>query len=291
MANLSVIILSYNTSSITKKNLLSLLKAIDNVKNQIEVIVVDNGSTDRSVEMLKNLKSSSLKIIFNKKNLGYPKGNNQALKVASSKYVLFLNSDVILDNVNFADLLVYLDNHQDVGVLTVKVILPNGKIDPASHRGFPTLWNSFCYFFGLEKIFGKMGIFGKVFGGYHLTSLNLSKIHEIDSPSGAFYLAGKKILDKLGGFDEKFFMYGEDLDLSFRIKELGYKIVYYPKFQVTHLKYSSGLKTEDLKTRKTTNNYFYDAMKIFYKKHYHDQNPFFVNRLVYFFINFKKNLA
>jgi len=293
MAKFSVIILSYNTLSITKKNILSLLKATESVKDQMEVIVVDNGSTDGSVEMLKNLKSeiSNLKIIFNKKNLGYPKGNNQALKLATGNYVLFLNSDVIVDKLDFDTLIAYFENHKSVGVLTVKVVLPTGDIDPASHRGFPTLWNSFCYFLGLEKIFGKMGIFSKFFGGYHLTNLDLSKIHEIDSPSGAFYLTRKNILDKIGGFDEKFFMYGEDLDLSFRIKELGYKIVYYPKFQVTHLKYSSGLKTEDIKTRKTTNNYFYDAMKIFYKKHYHDQYPFFVNKLVYFFINLKKDLA
>ncbi len=285
MPKLSIIILSYNTAEITKKCLLSLFKSLNNDKAlEYEVIVVDNGSTDKSVEMLKSGKVGKLKLIENKENIGYPKGNNQALKSAQGKYILFLNSDVIIDKLRFGRLLNYFDSRPEVGVLTVRVNLSTGSIDPASHRGFPTLWNSFCYFFKLEKL-------GKIFGGYHLSYLDLSAIHEIDSPSGAFYLVRKEILDKVGGFDERFFMYGEDLDLSFRIKELGYKIIYYPLFRVTHLKYASGLKNGDGETKTTVKKHFYNAMKIFYEKHYSAVYPSLLNKLIYMLIDLKSKLA
>ncbi len=298
MPDISIIILSYNTQSITKRCLTTVIKSVASQKDlEAEIIVVDNGSQDGSVEMIKKIQNSKfktqndnlkLKTIFNTKNVGYPKGNNQGLEVAEGKYVLFLNSDVIIAELNFKDILNYLDKHQEVGVLTVKVNLPTGTIDPASHRGFPTPWNSICYFLRLEKLLGRVGSLGKLCGGYHLTGLDLDTIHEIDSPSGAFYLTRKEILKKTGGFDEDFFMYGEDLDLSYRIKENGYKVIYFPRYAVTHLKHVSGLKTNDQETRNKTKGYFYKAMKIFYKKHYEAHNPWFLNMCVYFFIKLKE---
>lgn len=290
--DLSVIILSYNTKNLTKKCLNSLLKNISKNKTiKFEVIVVDNGSDDGSVEMLKKIRSrlnrdeirnkTIFKFIFNDKNLGYPKGNNEALKVANGKYILFLNSDVMVDDVNFEKIIGYLNGDPEVGALTVKVNLADGNIDPASHRGFPTIWNSFCYFTGLERLFKSLAVVNKFFGGYHLLHLNLAAIHEIDSPSGAFYLANKRILDELKGFDENFFMYGEDIDLSFRINSLGYKIIYYPLYRVIHLKHASGLEKKDVSTRNKTKRHFYAAMKIFYKKHYAEKHLWFVNQLVY----------
>lgn len=295
MTKLSVIILSYNTKELTKKCLISLFDSLKKIKTfESEVIVVDNGSTDSSRRMLKEIQKGKFnsqnnnlkfKIILNKKNLGYSKSNNQALKVAQGDYILFLNSDVIVDNVNFTHLIDYLDKKSEIGALTVKIKLPTGEIDPASHRGFPTVWNSFCYFLKLEKIFGRLPLIGRIFGGYHLTHLNLSTVHEVDSISGAFYLTRKEILEKLKGFDEDFFMYGEDIDLSLRIKKLGYKIIYYPLFEVTHLKYASGFKKNNKKVKK----YFYEAMKIFYKKHYQRYYPSIVSRVIYLFIDFKSH--
>lgn len=294
MPDISIIILSYNTKKITKRCLTELTKSITRQKNlDAEIIVVDNGSRDGSGEMLKQIQNENLKIkiILNKKNAGYPRGNNQGLKIAEGKYVLFLNSDVLIGSVVFRKILNYLDQHKEVGVLTVQVNLATGGIDPASHRGFPTPWNSLCYFLGLEKIFGKWGSLGKIFGGYHLTSFNLARIHEIDSPSGAFYLARKEIVKSVGGFDENFFMYGEDLDLSYRIKKEGYKVIYFPQFTVIHLKHVSGLKTDDQATRSKTKRYFYDAMKIFYKKHYETRSPWLLNKLVYSIIGLKEILS
>lgn len=294
--NLSVIILSYNTKKLTQKCVISLIDCLSKNKGlETEIIIVDNGSRDGSAETIKKIQITKskisnikFKITLNKENIGYAKANNQGLKIASGKYILFLNSDTIVKEVDFNKLISYFENRPEVSVLTVKVLLPNGSIDPASHRGFPTVWNSFCYLSKLEKLFGNVYLLNRIFGGYHLKHLNLSTIHEIDSGSGAFYLTRKDILNKVNGFDEKFFMYGEDIDLSFQIKELGYKIIYYPSYTVIHLKHASGLETIDRVRKKETKKYFYDAMKIFYKKHYQSKYPNSLNKIVYLIINILK---
>lgn len=289
MVKLSVITISYNTKKITIKTINNLINSLSQFKFLWEIIIVDNGSNDGSVDFLVDLKkkNKSIKLIKNKKNLGYSKANNQAIKYSRGQYLLFLNSDVLVKKVNFLKIFSFLDKNEKVGGLTVKVLLENGKIDWASHRGFPTLWNSFCYFFKLENFLGRIPLINYLFGGYHLTFKNLDKIHEIDSASGAFFLVRKKIIDKIGGFDESFFMYGEDLDLSYRIKKEGYKIIYYPKYEVIHLKYMSGLKKNDERIKKETKRHFFNAMKIFYQKYYQKKYPQFLNKLVYFFIDFK----
>lgn len=297
MIDLSIIIVSYNTKETTKQCLDKLQEALSAAGIKAEIIIADNSSTDGSVEMLKEVESQSaswrikFKIILNKENLGFSKANNKALKIAEGKYILFLNSDVLIQNLNFEDLLYYLNKNSDVGALTVKVVLPSGKLDLASHRGFPTIWRSFAYFTKLGKLFSKIPLLSKYFCGYHLLNFDLNSIHEVEAISGAFYLTRKKILDNTGGFDEQFFMYGEDLDLSYQIKKMGYRIIYYPLFNVVHLKYQSGLKKGNKKTKTKTKIYFYDAMKLFYKKHFAAKNPEIANRLIYFFISLKKIIS
>lgn len=291
---LSIIVLSFNTKETTHRCLLAAIKALKNQKVPAEIIVIDNASGDGSVEKIRNLKSGfkNLILLENKENVGYSQGNNQGIKITKGEYVLFLNSDAILEDVNFKNLIEYMKQNETVGALTVKVVLPNGKIDPASHRGFPTIWNSLTYFSKLEKIFGKTPFLGKIFGGYHLSYLNTEKIHEIDSGTGAFYLLKKSVLDKVGMFDAKnFFMYGEDLDLSYRVKQAGYSVIYYPLYKVLHLKYQSGLKKSDMAIQEKTKGYFYSAMKEFYKKHYAKMHSNITNNLVYFFIDIKKKLS
>lgn len=292
MIPLSIIIVSFNTKEITKKCLLSLKKNFNKYPLKHEIIVVDNNSQDGTVEYLLDLekKSNDIKILLSKKNLGFGKGNNIGLKKSKGKYVLYLNSDAIVTDINFQDIISLMEMQKNIGALTVKVILPSGEIDPASHRGFPTIWKSFTYFSGLEKIFINVPILNKLFGGYHLVNLNLNNIHEIDVLTGAFLFTRKEILDKIGGFDKDYFAYGEDIEMAFQIKKLGYKIIYYPLWKVLHLKSVSGLRKKDNNIRKRTNNYFYDSMKIFYNKHYAKDHNWLTNKLVFLSIDIKKSL-
>ncbi len=297
MIKLSVIILSYNTKDITRECIETLYKSLSSYPSlEAEIILVDNASIDGSTEMIKELKSSlsdkniGYSYILNQHNEGFPKGNNAAIVNSKGEYVLFLNSDVLIKEVDWPELLSYLDADPAVAALTVRVDLPKGGIDPASHRGFPTVWNSFCYYSKLEALTRYVPILNAWFGGYHMTDKELSSTHEVDAISGAFFLARKQVVDELGGFDETFFMYGEDIDLAYRMKEKGYKVMYYPKYHVTHLKYQSGLKKGKKNTENKTKKYFYDAMKIFYRKHYEGKNPWIVSQMVYFFINVKSRL-
>lgn len=289
MIKLSIIIVSYNTRDLTLKTIKSLLLNLKKESFLYEIIIVDNNSSDKSTEAIEKIikKNQEIILIKNKQNLGYSKANNQGIRIAKGEYILFLNSDVLITNVKFNDILSYLDKNPQIGALTVKVLLSDNQLDWACHRGFPNLWNSLCYFLKLEAIFYHLPILNKIFGGYHLVEKNLNQIHEIDSPSGAFFLTRKNILNKIGGFDEKFFMYGEDLDLAYRIKALGYRIIFYPKYQVIHLKYASGLKKNDIKIQLKTKKFFYQAMKIFYDKHYQKKYPNFVNKIIHFIIDFK----
>jgi len=293
MKSLSVIILSYNSREITNDCLLRLKDSFLTYPLDYEVIVVDNNSSDGSGQMLQELAINwpNLKVNLQSTNLGFTKGNNFAYSLSEGKYLLFLNSDVMIESINFNDLLAFLERYDNVGALTVKLLKTEKQIDPASHRGFPTLWRSLTYFLKLEKLFQHVPFFNRLFGGYHLIERNLDVIHEIDSPTGAFYLLPRKIFTDLKGFDEKFFMYGEDLDLSFRIKQMGYKIIYYPLFKAYHLKYKSGLSHQDMAIYKKTRFYFYDAWKIFYRKHYEKKNFFLVNQLVYLLIDLKIKLS
>lgn len=292
MKGLSVIIPSYNTKDMTVKCVTSLEHILHESKIPSEIIVVDNGSTDGTQDALKDLSLPSLYLIHNKENKGFGKANNQGLNIAKGDYILFLNSDVLVDKLlDISSLLEYFHHYKNVGAVTVRVNLPNSSIDPASHRGFPTLWRSFCYFSGLEKLFSHAPYLNHIFGGYHLVYLNKNIVHEIESPTGAFYLAPRNVLDMVKGFDEDFFMYGEDLDLSYRIKQKGYKILYIPQYSVLHYKGQSGIQhREDIEVRKKVKKYFYSAMATFYKKHYAKSYPSFVNTFVYFLIDIKMKI-
>jgi len=291
MISLSIIIVSFNTKEITKKNLSSLRKDLIKYPLEYEVIVVDNDSRDGSAEFLLDLEKNwnRLHVILSKKNLGFGLGNNLGLEKSNGKYILFLNSDAIISDIDFRDLIKIMDMHKDIGALTVKVVLPTGEIDPASHRGFPTIWRSFTYFSGLEKTFANVPVLNKFFGGYHLVNLNLKNIHEIDVLTGAFLFTKKEILNKFGGFDKDYFAYGEDIEMAFQIKKLGYKIIYYPFWKVLHLKSVSGLKKNDLNIRKKTSYHFYDSMKIFYDKHYAKDHNWLTNKFVHLAIDIKKS--
>ena len=271
---LSIVILNYNTVDHLKACLQSIKQSKDKIKK--ETIVVDNDSIDQSIFMVKK-NFPQVKLIKNKTNLGYSAGNNLGLKKAKGDLILLLNSDTKILPTTLTTMTSFMDQNPGVGVSTCKVILESGELDPASHRGFPSPWNSFTYFTGLEKLFPRT----KLFGGYHQGWKDMSKPHEIDSPAGAFYLTRKKVLNKVGLLDERFFIYAEDLDLSMRIKQAGWKIMFVPSTKIIHLKKSSGrrkktdgnLDSQAQSIRHQTSQHFFETMKIFYSKHYQNQYP------------------
>lgn len=279
MKKLSIIIVNYNTKDLLIQCLESVAQATKDL--DVEIIVVDNGSTDNSVEESKRFQ---VKLIENKKNLGYAAGNNVGIKQAQGKYILLLNSDTLVEKETIPKMLKFMEENPKVGVASCRVELPDGSLDPACHRGFPTPWASLTYFLGLEKLFPKSTIFGQ----YHLGFLLMDKPHEIDSPSGAFYLVRHEVIEKVGLLDEDYFMYGEDLDWSYRIRQAGFKIMYYPGVKIIHYKKQSGRAKEDGEVKKETTKYFYDTMKTFYKKNYEKKNNFLVNWLMRSGINLKK---
>ncbi len=289
---LSIIIVNYNTKDLILRCLNSIANIGKNEEN--EVFVVDNASTDESVQSIKT-QMPWVKLIENRENLGFAKANNQAIKLSQGEYILLLNPDTkIIDNA-IEKTLNFIQDHTDIDAVTCRVELGDGKLDWACHRGFPTPWSSFCYYVGLEKIFPK----NKLFGQYHLTYRPLNEPHEIDVPSGCFFLIRRKVIEKIGLLDESYFMYGEDVDWAYRLKKSGGKIYFYPDAKIIHYKgCSSGIKKESVgnaiiskQTKINAVNSFYDAMKTFYDKHYRTEYPWFINCLVYLGIEIKRLLS
>lgn len=253
---LSIVIVSYNTREILRDCLRSLAK-VDGIN--FETIVSDNGSADGSVQMIKEFKW--VRLVENKRNLGFARANNVARKIARGEYVLFLNSDTVVNKEALSQTVNYLKAHEDVGSVTCKLVLPNGELDRDTRRRFPTPMISF------NKLFlGRSN-------NYWYMDVDENTTHEVDVIQGAFHLTRKKLLDQVGWFDEDYFLDGEDIDLCWRIKELGYKIVYYPKVSIVHVKKAS--KKAQKSSLAVTSGV--RAMEIFYRKHIWSRYPFFVN--------------
>ena len=223
-----------------------------------EVFVVDNNSVDGSVEMVRE-KFPNVHLIANKDNLGFSKANNQAMRIAKGEYILLLNPDTVVEEETFTKCCDFMDDHLDAGGLGVKMVDGSGNFLSESKRALPTPEVAFYKIFGLSKFFPR----SKKFGKYHLGYLDENETHEIEILAGAFMLMRKKALDKVGLLDEDYFMYGEDIDLSWRLIKGGYKNYYYPHTRIIHYKGES--------TKRTSVNYvfvFYGAMVIFAKKHF-----------------------
>lgn len=286
MADVTIVILSFNTATLTIRAVESCLALHS---PDIQVVVVDNASTDDTVPALQKLlkKEKRLSLLTLKENLGFAAGNNAALKSIQTPYTFLLNSDAYFSpDFQLDVLLTYMNDHDDVGVVSPFVQLPTGQLDPASHRGFPTPWNAVCYFSGLETV-TKNTRFAPWFGGYHQTWKDRTTVHDIEACTGAAMLVRTKAIEEVGLFDEAFFMYGEDLDWCYRFWQKNWKIVFYPDEIVMHDKHSSGLK----KGHSHSRHAFYEAMKLFYKKHYRDRYPSFVYTLTMFGIDIKERLS
>ncbi len=268
---LSVIIVNYNVKHFLEQCLCSVQKAISISKNSAEIIVIDNDSKDGSLEYLQPL-FPCVKFISNNSNLGFTKACNQGYKVSQGNYVLFLNPDSILPEDCLSKCISFFETHPDAGAAGIKMLDGHGRFLKESKRSFPSPVTSLYKLFGLSKLFPHSRIFSK----YHLGNLNENQNHEVDVLAGAFMMVRREALNKTGVFDEVFFMYGEDIDLSFRIQKAGYKNYYIAESNILHFKGES--------TRKGSLNYvkmFYKAMSIFVKKHYGGSRAGFFNFLIH----------
>jgi len=279
LKQLSIIIVNYNVCHFLEQSLLSVSKASTNL--DIEVFVVDNNSADGSVEMVK-AKFPHVKLIVNDINVGFSKANNQAIAQATGTYILLLNPDTVIEVDTLQKCISFMDEHPMGGGLGVKMIDGKGDFLAESKRGFPTPWVAFYKIFGLAKLFPK----SKKFGHYHLGYLDKNKSHEVEVLSGAFMVLRKSVLDEIGVLDEDYFMYGEDIDLSYRIIKAGYKNYYFADTRIIHYKGES--------TKKTSINYvfiFYKAMIIFAQKHFTSKNTGVFTLLIHLAIYFRAFIA
>lgn len=272
---LSIVIVNYNVRYFLEQCLVSVQRAIVGI--DAEVFVVDNASADGSVEMVQR-RFPFVKTIANKNNVGFSKANNQAIEIASGKYVLLLNPDTVVAEDTFTKCITFMDARPDAGALGIRMVDGKGNFLPESKRGLPTPSVAFYKTFGLAKFFPKSTTFGR----YHLGFLSEHQTHEVEILSGAYMFMRKEALDKVGLLDETFFMYGEDVDLSYRIIKGGYKNYYYHDTTIIHYKGES--------TKKGSLNYvkvFYNAMIIFARKHFSGNQSGLYSLLINFAIVFR----
>ena len=276
---LSVIIVNYNVKHFLEQCLISVNKALIGIES--EIIVVDNNSVDGSLNLINN-KFNEVVLIANKKNTGFSVANNQGIKIAKGSNILLLNPDTVIQEDSLRKCLEFFDKNEDAGALGVKMYDGNGRFLPESKRGLPTPSVAFYKIFGLSSLFPNSKIFGK----YHLGYLSQNENHKVDVLSGAFMMIRKKVLDEVGLLDETFFMYGEDIDLSYRIKEGGYENYYFSNTNIIHYKGES--------TKKSSVNYvfvFYKAMVIFAEKHFSKQHVKTFSKLINIAIYFRATIA
>ncbi|MGL4606156.1 MAG: glycosyltransferase family 2 protein [Eubacteriaceae bacterium] len=256
--DISIIIVNYKTLELTSNCIDSVLKS--RTKDlQYEIILVDNNSNDGSVQKISD-RFPEIKIIINEKNLGFSKANNLGIKASKGDYILLLNSDTIVDLDTLTLSFDFIKKHKHIGALGCKILLPNGSLDSACKRSFPTPLNGIYHSLHLDDAFPESVRFGE----YNLTYIDENKTCSIDCVMGAFMMVPRRVIDIVGMLDEDFFMYGEDVDWCYRIKNAGYQIMYYPDTRIFHHKKASGIGKRNPKVIAA----FYDSMIIFYRKHY-----------------------
>ncbi len=277
--DLSVVIVNYNVQYFLDQCLKSVFASGSRLN--MEVFVVDNNSVDGSLEMVSQ-KYPQVHLIANRKNLGFSRASNQGIAVSKGRYVLLLNPDTVVEDDTLPRVVNFMDQHPDAGGLGVKMLDGQGRFLPESKRGLPTPAVAFFKIFGLSALFPKSETFGK----YHLGYLNPDQTQQVDVLSGAFMLLRSQVLKKTGYLDEEFFMYGEDIDISYRISQAGYKNYYFPHTRIIHYKGES--------TKKSSVNYvmvFYKAMIIFARKHFSKKNARVFSLLINLAIYFRAAVA
>ena len=272
--DVSIVIVNFETPKDVENLIESIFKTVK--KTKFEIIVVDNSN---NADLVFKTKKKFVKV-FKIENKGFGNACNFGALKAESLNVLFINADVVVNEKTIDDVFEFFKSKEKIGAVGVRQVRENGEFDAGCKRGFPTPFNAACYYLKLDKIFQNV----KIFGGYHRTDLKENCVQEIECISGAFFLIKKEVFHEIGGFDEKFFMYGEDVDLCYRLKEKGFINQYYGVRSVKHLKAKH--RKKDLKIVKC----FYDAMVLFYDLHYREKYGFFVNLIVKLGIKIKFNL-
>ncbi len=276
---LSVIIVSYNVRFFLEQCLHTVWEASENL--ECETIVVDNNSSDGSCQMVRSL-FKDVRLISNNENKGFAAACNQGIRIARGRYVLLLNPDTMVEEKAFKKCINFMDNNPDAGALGVKMIDGKGRFLPESKRGMPKPGSSFFRIYGLSRLFPRSPLFNH----YHFVHLDNSRTGRIEVISGAFMFLRREALDKTGPLDEDYFMYGEDIDLSFRLINAGYHNYYFPETMIVHFKGESTNK-EDLKYV----FHFYRAMLIFTRKYYAGNNRVFLTFYIKLGIFFKASLS
>ncbi len=265
--DLSVLVASFNTKDLLLACLKSLEAANDGLR--LEIFVVDNASSDGTPAAVA-ANYPEVKLIANATNEGFARANNRALKDSLGRYVLLLNPDTLIPPDTIGPMTRFLDDHPRVGMAGCRVDRPDGRLDEACKRNFPTPTNAFARFTGLDRLFPKS------FGGYSRMADDPAGRFEVDSVVGAFMLVRREAVEEVGGLDEDYFMFGEDLDWAYRMKERDWAVWYVGDHRVIHHKGASVRKDPH-----RMNWHFHRSMILFHKKHLVDQYPFFVNWLVY----------
>ena len=261
---LSVIIVNYNVKEELTFCLSSVQQALQDIEG--EVFVVDNHSVDGSCDVIKTL-FPWVTLIENAENLGFARANNIAIKKSCGEYVLLLNPDTVVEQDTFSKMLAFMDEHDNCGGLGVKMLDAQGTFLPESKRGIPTPWVAFCKLFGLYKLFPK----SEKCNRYYLSNIPQDAVTEVEILAGACMLLRKSVLDEVGLLDETYFLYGEDVDISYRILQAGYKNYYFPDTSIIHLKGASTKKLEVKSVRE-----FYRSMEIFCERHFTQYNKLFL---------------
>jgi len=276
---LSVVIVNYNVAYFLEQCLNSVVKALQHIEG--EVFVVDNNSIDNSVEIIQQ-KFPNVRFIQNNENVGFSKANNQAINQSNGEYILLLNPDTVVEETTFIKTISFLDGHPSAGGLGVRMLDGKGKFLPESKRGLPTPGVAFSKIIGFSRLFPN----SKIFNRYHLGYLSEFKTHKVDVLSGAFMMIRKEVIQNIGALDESFFMYGEDIDLSYRIQLAGYDNYYFPETSIIHYKGES--------TKKSSVNYvfvFYNAMIIFANKHFSSKHAKLFSLLINIAIYLRASIA
>ncbi len=256
MPRLTVIIVNYNVRSYLEQSLLSVLSALQHISS--EIIVVDNASTDGSVEMVRS-QFPGVNFIVNDYNVGFACANNMALQRVQGEFIVLLNPDTLVRRDTFTVLLDSFSKFPESGMIGGKILNEDGSLQLSCRRSFPTPWVSFARLTGLSRLFPK----SRTFAQYNLTFLDQNEWNEVDAVSGSFMAIRKKVLKDVGYLDERFFMYGEDIDWCYRIKQAGWKIIYEPRAVITHFMRKSSREYDWDHTK-----HFYTAMRLFAEKHF-----------------------